>query len=369
MDDNLFRVVSSDGRFDERFEPRLSGDELKRMYTALVKVRMLDDRMLTLQRQGRVGFYVPSTGEEALQVGSAWVLEKDDWVFPAYREPGAALVRGMPVKKIFAQIYGNSIDTSKGRQMPSHLSDKDVNFVTPSSPVATQVPIAVGAAMAITLRKERNVALVYFGDGATSTGDFHVGMNFAGVFNAPCIFLCKNNQWAISLPFTRQTASQSVAMKAMAYGFEGVRVDGNDVLAVYISTKHAVENARAGKGPTLIEAVTYRMGPHSSSDDPTRYRDAKEVEEWRKRDPITRFRLYLQAKALWDEKWEAEIRKQIEEEFAAVIKEEEAAPKPQVETLFTDVFEDMPWNLREQMEETRARAAKHKGEASEQFPL
>lgn len=369
MEDNLFRIVGSDGSIDDRFEPRLSADELKKVYATLVKVRMLDDRMLVLQRQGRVGFYVPSTGEEAVQVGSAWILEKEDWVFPAYREPGAALVRGVPLGKIIAQIYGNASDISKGRQMPSHIGDRDVNFVTPSSPVATQIPIAVGAALAMGMRKERNVALVYFGDGATSTGDFHSAMNFAGVFSAPCIFVCKNNQWAISLPFTRQTASQSVAMKAMAYGFEGVRVDGNDVLAVYTSTKHAVENARAGKGPTLIEAVTYRMGPHSSSDDPSRYRDAKEVEEWRKRDPITRFKMYLQAKGLWDEKMEAEIRRQIDEELSAAIKEQEAAPRPPVESLFTDVYAEMPWNLREQMEETKARAGKHKGEASEQFPL
>ncbi len=369
MEDSLFRIINGEGKYDERVEPRLPDDELRRMYSTLVRVRMLDDRMLVLQRQGRVGFYVPSSGEEALQVGSAWVLEKEDWVFPAYREPGAALVRGISLKKVVAQVFGRAPDISKGRQMPSHFGDKDVNFVTPSSPVGTQIPLAVGAAMAMSLRKERNVTLVYFGDGATSSGDFHASMNFAGVFNAPCVFLCKNNQWAISLPFTRQTAAASIAMKAVAYGFEGVRVDGNDILGVYTVTKQAAEKARAGQGPTLIEAVTYRMGPHSSSDDPTRYRDAKEVEEWRKRDPIVRFRLYLQAKGLWDEKWEQEIRKQIDEELNAAIKEQEEAPKPSIETLFTDVYAEMPWNLKEQMEEMKARAGRGKEETSEKFPL
>ena len=369
MEDNLFRVIGTDGKIDSRFEPEVSDENLRKMYGYLVKVRMLDDRMLVLQRQGRIGFYVPSTGEEALQVGSVWVLEKDDWIFPAYREPGAALARGVPLKRIVEQAYGRATDASKGRQMPSHFGDREANLVTPSSPVATQIPMAVGAAMAMGMRKERNVSLVYFGDGATSTGEFHVAMNFAGVFKAPCIFLCKNNQWAISLHFTRQTASASIAMKAMAYGFEGIRVDGNDILAVYTSTKHAVDNARLGLGPTLIEAVTYRMGPHSSSDDPSRYRDAKEVEEWRKRDPITRFRLFLQTKGLWEEKWEEEIRGKVEEELNAAVKEQEEAPKPSIESMFTDVYAEMPQNLKEQMEEVMARAGKHRAAESDQFPL
>lgn len=369
MEDNLFRIMKPDGKYDERLEPRLKDDELKKMYTALVRVRMLDDRMLTLQRQGRIGFYVPSSGEEAVQVGSAIVMGKDDWVFPAYREPGAALVRGVPLRILMAQVWGNSLDVSKGRQMPSHFGFKDMNIVTPSSPVGAQISHAIGAAWAMKLRKEPNAALVYFGDGATSGAEFHVSMNFAGVYKLPCIFFCKNNQWAISLPFTKQTASVSIAMKAVAYGFEGVRVDGNDVLAIYTVSRHAAEKAREGGGPTLIEAVTYRMGPHSSSDDPTRYRDAKEVDEWRKRDPITRFKLYLQEKGIWTEDWDAKVRRDIEEQLSATIKEMESAPKPSVETLFSDVYAEMPWNLKEQMEETLAHIGKRKTEASGQFPL
>ena len=369
MEASLFRIVSPDGKVDEIIEPRLSEAELRRIFVALLKVRLLDDRMLVLQRQGSVGFYVPSTGEEASQVGSAYVLEKDDWVFPAYREPGAAIVKGAPLKAIVAQVYGLATDESKGRQMPSHMGYRNINLVTPSSPIGTQIPMAVGAAMAMSLGNQRSVSLVYFGDGATSSADFHVSMNFAGVFKAPCIFFCKNNQWAISLPVSRQTAAQSIAVKAMAYGFQGVRVDGNDVLAVYLVTKNAVEEARAGKGPTLIEAVTYRMGPHSSSDDPSRYRDAKDVEEWRRRDPISRFRLYLESKGFWSESWESEVRLEIEDELNAAIKENESAARPSIDTLFTDVYSEMPWNLKEQMQEALNRSRTRKEEPGENFPL
>ncbi len=369
MEDSLYRVIDPQGNFDERLEPRIPSDELREMYVRLVQVRMLDERMLILQRQGRIGFYVPSLGEEATQIGSAWTTKKDDWVFPSYREPGVGLVRGVPLNAFIAQVFGSSLDVNKGRQMPNHMGYRDANFVSPGSPVGVQIPHAVGAAWAMKLRKEPNACIVYFGDGATSGSDFHFSMNFAGVYKVPCVFLCKNNQWAISLPVSRQTASMSIAIKAMAYGFEGVRVDGNDVLAVYTVTKHALERARDGEGPTLIECVTYRMGPHSSSDDPSKYRDQAEVEEWKKRDPLNRFRLYLQAKDLWSEDWEASIRKEVEEELTAVIKEQENAPKPSLESLFTDVYAEMPWNLEEQMQETLNKAGKRKHEKGEDFPL
>ncbi len=369
MEENLFRIVNPDGTYDERLEPEMKKEELLSLYSSMLRVRMLDDRMLVLQRQGRIGFYVPSSGEEAVQVGSAWSLEKNDWVFPAYREPGAALVKGFPLKNLIAQSFGNILDPNKGRQMPSHAGYKDANYVTPSSPVGTQIPHAVGAAWAMKLKKEKNVALVYFGEGATSGNDFHAAMNFAGVFKVPCIFICKNNQWAISLPFTQQTAAPSISIKALAYGFEGARVDGNDVLAVLVATRHAVEKARFGGGPALIEAVTYRMGPHSSSDDPTRYRDAKEVEEWRRRDPIARFGLYLRAKNILDDKADNKIKDEIEAEISNAVKEVETEPKPDVETIFTDVYAEMPANLKEQMEELLAQMGKRKTEVSEDFPL
>ncbi len=317
----------------------------------MVLTRVLDTRAMALQRQGRIGFFVPSQGEEAVQVGSSAVLKSEDWVVPAYREQGAALVRGFPLKTVMAQLYGNKEDILKGRQMPNHFGNKSVNFVTPSSPVGTQLPIAVGVAWAARMRGDKVAVVVYFGDGATSQGDFHVAMNFAGVFNAPVVFVCKNNQWAISVPFERQTASENIAVKAQAYGFSGVRVDGNDILAVYSACKDAVEAARKGKGPTLVEAVTYRMGPHSTSDDPKRYRSEAELEEWKQRDPILRFQLYLKAKGIWDEELEANVRQEVEDLVTGAVKWAEEIGPPPFETIFEDVYEGIPWNLAEQMEE------------------
>lgn len=236
--------------------------------------------------------------------------------------------------------------------MPNHFGDKSLNYVTPSSPVATQISQATGAAMASKILDDRNVVLVFFGDGATSTGDFHAGLNFAGVFQAPVIFLCQNNQYAISVPVKKQTASDTIAIKAKAYGFEGVRVDGNDILAVYRTVKDAVDRARNGEGPTLIESVTYRMGPHSTSDDPTRYRDAAEVEEWKKRDPVERFRLYLFKKNLLTQQEDQAIRERVTKEIDDAVAQAEKYPPPSIESMFEDVYASMPWNLKEQMEES-----------------
>jgi pyruvate dehydrogenase E1 component alpha subunit len=367
--EKLFRIVDPDGTYDSKLEPKLSDDVLKATYRALLLVRTLDSRMLSLQRQGRIGFYVPSTGEEASQVGSAMALEPEDWVFPAYREPGAALVRGLPVDAIIGQAYGNSADPAKGRQMPSHYGARSINFVTPSSPVGTQIPIAVGAAWAMKIRRQPGVCLVYFGDGATSEGDFHAGMNFAGVFKTPTVFFCKNNQWAISLPVSMQTAAKTLASKADAYGFDGVRVDGNDLLAVYAVTKRAVDHARSGGGPTLVEAVTYRLGPHSSSDDPTRYRPKEEVESWAARDPIERLRRYLEVKGIWTKAWDDALRKELEDLVSETIRRVEKAPPPTLESLFEDVYAEMPPHLREQLEAFMASGERRRPEISDRFPL
>lgn len=368
-EEELFRIVDPDGTYNSKLEPKLSEDLLKKAYRHIVLVRILDSRMLSLQRQGRIGFYVPSHGEEASQVGSAMALEKDDWVFPAYREPGCALWRGAPLDAIIAQAYGNALDVMKGRQMPSHYGHRGVHFVTPSSPVGTQIPMAVGAAWAMKILGDPNVSLVYFGDGATSEGDFHVGMNFAGVFKAPTIFFCKNNQWAISLPVSMQTAAKTLASKAEAYGFEGVRVDGNDLLAVYATTKKAVDLARAGGGPMLIEAVTYRLGPHSSSDDPTRYRPKEEVEYWQQRDPIERLRRYLEVKGLWTKEGDAALRTELDGLVTETIRRVEKAPPPPLESLFTDVYAEMPPHLKEQLEAFMASGERRRPEISEKFPL
>ncbi len=351
MESQPLQVIKLDGSYDASSEPDLSNEDLKKLYYFLVLVRTLDTKCLNLQRQGRIGFYVPCTGQEASHIGSTYALEPSDWIFPAYREPGAILVRGFPLVKLISQFIGNANDSLRGRQMPNHFGDRSVNCVAPSSPVATQVPQATGAAMAAKLLGDKVVVLTFFGDGATSTGDFHAGMNFAGVFQAPVIFFCQNNQYAISVPVRKQTGAESIAIKARAYGFKGVRVDGNDVLAVYRAVKEAVAKARSGGGPTLIESVTYRMGPHSTSDDPTRYRDAAEVEEWKKRDPVERFRLYLVKKRLIDDAEDMRLREKVSKEIDEAVIEAEKFPPPSIGSMFEDVYSSMPWNLREEMEE------------------
>jgi len=345
------RVLDEDGTVDPKLDPQLKSDALRAIYRAMLRVRLLDERMLSLQRQGRIGFYGLTTGEEAAVIGSAYALQPDDWIFPALRQGGAALLRGFPLELLIAQCMGNSLDVQKGRQMPCHYSYKPANFVTWSSCIGTQLPQAVGVAWAAKLKGDPVVAMAYLGDGATSEGDFHVAMNFAGVFRIPVIFLCQNNQWAISVPFSQQTACKNIAVKAEAYGFSGIRVDGNDVLAVYQASREAVEKARSGGGPTLIEAVTYRMGGHSSSDDPSRYRDEAEVKEWQKRDPIERFRRYLERQDLWSPSADAELRKALDAEIGQAIKVAEAAPPPPMESLFEDVYAKRPWHLQAQLAE------------------
>ncbi|MCA1827684.1 MAG: pyruvate dehydrogenase (acetyl-transferring) E1 component subunit alpha [Myxococcales bacterium] len=332
-------------------------ETLLRLYREMVRLRTLDERMMTLQRQGRVGFYGACTGQEAATLASAIALDPKDWIFPALREGGAMLLRGFPLVPYLCQIFGNSGDETKGRQMPSHMASKSVNQVSWSSCIGTQLPQAVGAAMAARIKGDRTVVAAYMGDGATSEGDFHVAMNFAGVFKVPVVFICQNNHWAISVPTGKQTASESIAIKAQAYGFSGVKVDGNDAIAVYVAVKEAVDKARTGGGPSLVECETYRIGAHSSSDDPTRYRDEKEVEQWRKRDPLDLLRGRLQAWGMWSATDEDSLKARALEEVNAAIAEAEKKPDPPRESLFDDVYAAMPWSLREQREELLATPA------------
>lgn len=328
----------------------------REMYRTMILVRVLDRRMVALQRQGRITFFVPSKGEEAAQVGSAAALQREDWVFPAYREQGVALYRGYPLEFLVAQMYGNQEDYLKGRQMPCHYGTPRIRFMCASSVVGTQLPHAVGAAWASQLRGEEAVSLVYFGDGVTSTGEFHAGMNLAGVRRLPVVFFCKNNGWAISLPREKQTAAPTLAMKAAGYGFEGVRVDGNDLLAVYEATRQALEKARGGGGPTMIEAVTYRMEAHSTSDDPRGYRDPALVEGWEARDPLLRMRAFLGARERWSQDDEQAAWDEAEGRVQAAIDRAESLPAPELDTLCDDVFAEMPWHLAEQLAEVRAAA-------------
>ncbi len=339
----------------------LTTHQLLEIYTSMLRIRVLDERMMTLQRQGRIGFYGTCSGQEAATIASAYALRKSDWVVPALREAGVMLMRGFSLVPYIAQVFGNSGDITKGRQMPSHQAGKEVNQVSWGSCIGSQLPHAVGIAFAAKLSKHDTVAMAYMGDGATSSNDFHTSMNFAAVFKAPVVFVCQNNHWSISIPTHRQTASESIAIKAVAYGMPGVKVDGNDPEAVFAACSAAVERARKGGGPTLIECETYRMGAHSSSDDPTRYRDQAEVDAWKLKDPIDRTRAKLtNAKALTDTS-DAKLREQLLNEINAAIKEVEALPNPPNSTLFEDVYEKLPWHLQQQQEEFQAAFARAGG--------
>ncbi|HEX2574564.1 MAG TPA: thiamine pyrophosphate-dependent enzyme [Polyangia bacterium] len=353
-DEPPYWLLEEDGRVRQGGQPPELNDEAAlRLYRNMLQVRLVDERMMKLQRQGRLGFYMESVGEEAVHM-AVHALRSSDWVFPSYREPGALFYRGYTLQRYVNQLLGNAEDSIKGRQMPVHHSASDLNIVSISSPVGTQIPQAVGMAWAARIAGKDDLALTFFGEGTTSTGDFHVGMNFAGVFKAPCIFVCRNNKWAISTPATVQTAARSFAAKALAYGFPGVRVDGNDLLAMLAVMEDAVARARAGDGPTLIEAVTYRLHGHSSSDDPGGYRHPDEAKEWSRRDPIERWKRHLMVRGCWSEAIETRYREEITEELQKALTHGESVPPPAAATLFDDVFATLPPHLAEQRQDLLA---------------
>jgi pyruvate dehydrogenase E1 component alpha subunit len=346
--DDLRRVLDDDGRvLPGARVPDVADDVLRNIFDKMSLVRIMDDRMMRLQRQGRLGFYMKAIGEEATHFAVA-PLRANDWVYPSYREQGAWFWRGYTIKQFIDQLFGNTNDPVKGRQMPVHHSANWLNLVSISSPVGTQIPQAVGSAYAAKVLGKDDVSMVYFGEGTSSTGEFHVGMNFAGVWKAPVVFLCRNNGWAISVSAAKQCAAKSFASKAVGYGMPGVRVDGNDILAVLQVANEAIERARAGDGPTMIEALTYRVQGHSSSDDPSVYRDPKEPEVWEQRDPLNRMRTYLKHRGLWDEAWEKDLGERYNQEITDALAASDATPPPPVESMFDDVFEEMPWHIREQ---------------------
>jgi pyruvate dehydrogenase E1 component alpha subunit len=363
--DDLRRVLDDDGNVIAGAKvPDLADDTLVKIFDSMMLVRIMDDRMMRLQRQGRLGFYMKAIGEEASHFAVA-ALRPSDWVFPSYREQGAWFWRGYSVEQFINQLFGNAEDTIKGRQMPVHHSASWLNLVSISSPVGTQIPQAVGAAYAAKMLGKDDVSMVFFGEGTSSTGEFHVGMNFAGVWKAPCVFVCRNNGWAISVPLEKQTAAKTFASKAVGYGMPGVRVDGNDVLAVIQVATEAIERARAGDGPTLIEALTYRVHGHSSSDDPSVYRDPTEPELWERKDPLARLRSYLKSRGLWSEALETETAERHNQAITDALAGADQLPAPAVETLFDDVYEAPPWNLAEQraylMAQARAKNPHHHG--------
>jgi pyruvate dehydrogenase E1 component alpha subunit len=337
----MFQILKPDGKLQPGEKPFLNDKETFALYQKMVFIRLADQRAMMLQRQGRFGTYAPIWGQEACQVGSTYALKKGDWVFPAFREIGAALMMGISLRNYYLYWMGNEM----GSRAP-----EGVNFMPVSVPVGTQTLHAVGAAWAAKLKGDPVVTLVFFGDGATSKGDFHEAMNFAGVFKTPTVFFCQNNQFAISVPRSLQTASKTIAQKAIAYGFDGIQVDGNDLFAVFSATKEAVEKARSGGGPTLIEGVTYRFGPHTTADDPTKYRAEEEIEPWKPLDPFVRLRFFLKEKGLWNEEVEKKLNEEGQKEIDQAVKEAEAVPIPEVEEIFSYVFAEMTPPLKEQME-------------------
>jgi len=347
----LVRILDEQGHADAAALPKLAPAALIRLYEGMLQSRLLDEQLLPLQRQGRISHYFEARGQEAGPMAGAEAIEKTDYFLQGLREGAAALYRGLPLAKYLAQILGNSHDAGRGRQMPCHVGSAAVRHVSTSSCVASQIPHAVGIAWAAKLRKERPVALCYFGDGATSEDDFHAGLNFAAVYKVPVVLVCQNNQFAISTPVAAQTCSQTLAAKGLAYAIPSLRVDGNDVLAMYATIKAAVDAARAGQGPTFIEAVTYRLGAHGSADDPTQYRDGTEHAAWRERDPLLRFGRWLaETKVLGSEAQAAASTRIRDEIRAAIVTEESVAPPPRP-SLFDDVFSRPTWLLEAQRAE------------------
>ena len=335
-------ILDSDGNLDASLEPDIPADVLKRLYHGMLLGRRLDERMIRLQRQGRIGTFAPIKGQEASQVGAVSTLRPTDWMVPSFRESAAMLWRGWPIEKLLLLFAGHL----EGGQPAPEQHDLPITI-----PVATQLPHAVGLAYAAQYRGDDAVVMAFCGDGATSEGDFHEALNFAGVWHVPVIFVVQNNQWAISVPLKKQTHSKTIAQKALAYGVPGLQVDGNDVLAVHVACREAVERARAGDGPMLLECVTYRLGVHTTADDPTKYRSAEEVEAWERKDPLTRFGAYLQKKNLLDEG----LADSVDAEIAAAVQRFEAVGPADALTMFEHAYAVRPPHLEAQRAELAAR--------------
>ncbi|WP_026286041.1 pyruvate dehydrogenase (acetyl-transferring) E1 component subunit alpha [Salsuginibacillus kocurii] len=342
-----FQILNENGEIvNKDAEPDLSDEDLQELMKRMVYTRIWDQRAISLNRQGRLGFYAPVAGQEASMLGSQLALDKQDWILPGYRDVPQIVWHGLPLYQAFLFSRGHF----KGGQMPEGL-----NVLMPQIIIGAQIVQTAGVALGLKKKQKDNVAITYTGDGGASQGDFYEGMNFAGAYNAPAIFFVQNNQFAISVPVELQSAAETIAQKAVAAGIYGVQVDGMDPLAVYVATKEARENALEGK-PTLIESICYRYGPHTmAGDDPTRYRTSEEDSEWEKKDPLVRFRKYLEDKNLWSEDQENEIVEQAKEDIKAAIKEADDTPKQKVSDLINIMYEEMPANLREQLDEYRAK--------------
>jgi TPP-dependent pyruvate/acetoin dehydrogenase alpha subunit len=341
-------VLNEDGSCDEAYRDLIDDDGVLAVLDVMTLNRVVDRRFLSLQRQGRLGFYMTSTGEEATTIGAAWCLRDDDPIFLSYREFGSVLWRGVPLPLILNQLIGNSRDVNLGRQMPIHHCYREWHIPSVSSPVGTQLPHACGYAYAARLRGTGQVALAFLGEGTASEGDFHTALNFSGAFNVPAVYVIRNNGYAISTPESVQTAARSLAARGEGYGVPAVTVDGNDFLAVIHAVGQAVERARGGEGPTLVEALTYRVGAHSTADDPSAYRSEEETELWLRLDPVARLAAHARWRGIWDDEREARTQARWEDQVSEVIAECERWPPPPLESMFEDVMQAITPQLEEQ---------------------
>jgi pyruvate dehydrogenase E1 component alpha subunit len=336
-------ILDEEGRLDQALEPEIPADDLRRLYRTFLLARRFDERMMLLQRQGRIGTYLPARGHEAAVLGSVYPLRATDWLVPVWREWAAYVWRGWPLDNLILLYAG----LPEGTSVPEGIRDLPVCV-----PMGTHVPHAVGIACAARARREDSVVLCYFGDGASSEGVCQEAMNFAGVYQAPIVFVCVNNQWAISIPRSRQTRAKTLAHRALAYGFPGVQVDGNDLLAMVSATREAVDRAREGHGPSLIEAVTYRLAPHSTADDPKKYQDPAEVRLWESREPLPRLRRYLQGKGVVDDALHARFETEVDAEVRDAVERAEARMKAaRPETMFEQVYAERPPGVEAQRQE------------------
>jgi 2-oxoisovalerate dehydrogenase E1 component alpha subunit len=350
-----FCQLRQDGTLHEDGEPPdLDRDTARRIYHAMVATRVLDERMMAAQRQGRLSFYMQCTGEEAAVIGATAALDDADMIMAQYREQGALMYRGFTFDEFMNQLFGNEQDYGKGRQMPIHYGSRKLHYMTISSPLATQIPQATGYAYGQKLAGEGQCTLVFFGEGAASEGDFHAALNMAAVHRVPVIFFCRNNGYAISTPSIEQFAADGVAPRAFGYRMHVIRVDGNDLLAVHRATREARRLAVEHNQPVLIEAMTYRLAAHSSSDDPSGYRSRKEEEAWREKDPMLRMRLWLYGLGWWSEAEEKALDERLRREVLETMKRAEKRPPPPLDSLVTDVYADVTPTLQRQLDRLKA---------------
>ncbi|KON89266.1 pyruvate dehydrogenase [Sporosarcina globispora] len=337
------QILNEEGKIvNESAMPDLSDEQLQELMHRMVYTRILDQRSISLNRQGRLGFYAPTAGQEASQLASHFALEKEDFILPGYRDVPQIIWHGLPLYQAFLWSRGHF----EGGNIP-----EGVNVISPQIIIGAQYIQTAGVALGMKKRGEKKVAITYTGDGGASQGDFYEGINFAGAFKAPAIFIVQNNRFAISTPVEKQSAAKTIAQKAVAAGIPGIQVDGMDPLAVYAAVREARERALNGEGPTLIETLTYRYGPHTmAGDDPTRYRTSDLDNEWEKKDPLVRFRKFLEDKGIWNEEMENEVIEQAKEDIKEAIKKADDTPKQKVTDLMNIMYEEMPYNLKEQYE-------------------